>query len=75
METIPLVAHQSAATIEGRLEGLVFFDDGNVDDNSLWTAQDTANALDQCPYEEYLGLKLYGRSNVQDTTLCANYRC
>jgi len=59
METIPLVAHQSAATIEGRLEGLVFFDDGNVDDNSLWTAQDTANALDQCPYEEYLGLKLY----------------
>lgn len=59
METIPLVAHQSAATIDGRLEGLVFPNDGNVDDNSLWTAQDTANALDQCPYEEYLGLKLY----------------
>jgi hypothetical protein len=63
METIPLVAHRSAATIDGRLEGLVFFthDDGNddVDDDSTWTAQDTANALDQCPYEEYLGLKLY----------------
>lgn len=59
METIPLVAHQSAATVDGRLEGLVFLDDGNVDDNSMWTAQDTANALDQCPYEEYLGLKLY----------------
>ncbi len=59
METLPLVAHHSA-TIDGRREGLVFLDDGNVDSSALfWTAQNTSNALDQCAYEEYLGLKLY----------------
>ena len=56
----PVTAHRSAATLAGRREGLIIAKTGGMNNSHhRWTEKDTTDALKDCAYEEYLGLKLY----------------
>ena len=75
IESIPLLPHRCAATMDGRREGLVCEcdddeeEEGDDDGGGSWTERDMSNALggeggggQECgaaKYEEYMGLKFY----------------